>query len=85
MRTLLTTCLILAFSVPAFADETGGKILAFDRVANIIVLDDNTIWPLGPDTETTADLVAGDTVKIVYVGGGDNGVNSITSVLRTDG
>ena len=37
----------------------------------------------GEATETSADLVAGDEVTIVYVGGGDAGVDKITSVTRT--
>ena len=84
MRALLIACLCLS-AAPAFADETAGTVLAYDRVAKIVVLDDKTIWPVGEATEVTADLVAGDKVKIIYVGGGDAGVASITSILRSDG
>ncbi|MCV2873737.1 hypothetical protein OEZ71_15670 [Defluviimonas sp. WL0050] len=84
MRALLLA-LTLVLSTPAIADETTGKILAFDRVANVIVLDDKTIWPLADTTEISPDLVAGDMVKIDYVGGGDAGVASITSILRVEG
>ncbi len=84
MRALLLA-LPLVLSTPAIADETTGKILAFDRVANVIVLDDKTIWPLADTTEISPDLVAGDMVKIDYVGGGDAGVASITSILRVEG
>lgn len=84
MRALLLA-LPLLLSTPAIADETTGKILAFDRVANVIVLDDKTIWPLADTTETSPDLVAGDMVRIDYVGGGDTGVASITSILRVEG
>lgn len=75
----------LVLALPVMADETTGTILAFDRVAKVIVLEDKTIWPLGEKTETSSDLVAGDKVKIEYVGGGDAGISSITSVLRTEG
>ncbi|MCB2136775.1 MAG: hypothetical protein KDE08_12665 [Rhodobacteraceae bacterium] len=84
MRALLFACSLL-LACPALADETTGTILAFDRVAKIIVLDDKTIWPLGDKTELSPDLVAGDTVTILYVGGGDTGVAGITSILRTGG
>ena len=84
MRVLLCALPLLIAS-PAFADEASGKIVAFDRVANVIVLDDKTIWPLGEATETSADLVAGDEVTIVYTGSEDAGVDKITSVMRTDG
>ncbi len=49
------------------------------------MLDDKTVWPVGEATEVSADLVAGDKVKILYVGGGDLGIASITSILRSDG
>lgn len=84
MRVLLFACVFLS-ATPVRADETAGTILAFDRVAKVIVLEDKTIWPVGEGTEVSADLVAGDKVTIIYVGGGDAGVASITSILRSDG
>ena len=84
MRFLLCALPLLLAS-PALADEATGKIVAFDRVANVIVLDDKTIWPLGEATETSPDLVAGDEVTITFVGNEDAGVDKITSVMRTDG
>lgn len=84
MRALLIA-LSLILATPVLADETTGTILAFDRVAKIVMLEDKTIWPLGEGTEVAADLVAGDKVKIIYVGGGDAGVAGITSILRSDG
>lgn len=81
MRTLLLASLLLCAS-PTFADETSGQILAFDRVAKIIVLDDKTTWQVEDATEISDGLMAGDTVKIIYVGGGDSGIASITSILK---
>jgi hypothetical protein len=81
MRAFLIVSVMLS-AAPALADETSGTILAFDRVANIMVLDDKTVWSLGEKTEVTPDLMAGDTVKIIYVGGGDAGIGPITSVLK---
>jgi hypothetical protein len=67
MRAFLIVSVMLS-AAPALADETSGTILAFDRVANIMVLDDKTVWSLGEKTEVTPDLMAGDTVKIIYLG-----------------
>jgi hypothetical protein len=81
MRALFIASMLLC-AAPALADETEGKVIAFDRVAKVLVLEDKTIWSLGEKTEITPDLVAGDLVKIVYVGGGDTGIGPITSVLK---
>lgn len=81
MRAVLIASLLLC-GAPALADETAGTVLAFDRVANILVLDDKTVWSLGAKTNVTPDLVAGDKVKIMYTGGGDAGIGAIASVLK---
>jgi hypothetical protein len=81
MRTFLIASLMLC-AAPALADETVGKILAFDRVASVLVLDDKTIWNFNAKTEVSPGLVAGDTVKIVYAGGGDAGIGAIASVTK---
>lgn len=44
MRVLLSAITIIASAIPAFADEVTGTVLAFDRVDNVIVLDDKTVW-----------------------------------------
>jgi hypothetical protein len=81
MRFLLLSSLLLC-AAPALADETSGQVIAFDRVSKILVLNDKTVWTLGDKTEVTEGLIAGDTVKITYVGGGDAGIGNITSVLK---
>ena len=43
----LATLGLTALSAPAFADETTGTILAYDRLANIIVLQDKIILDAG--------------------------------------
>jgi hypothetical protein len=78
----LTALLLFALATPALADETSGEILAYDRVAKVIVLTDKTVYQLSDATEVSEDLVAGDTVNIVYVGGGDAGIGAVTSVMR---
>ena len=84
MRAPMLACLLLA-AAPALADETTGTVAAFDRVDRILVLDDKTIWPLQETTVLPDDLRAGDRVRLDYVGGGDAGVNGVTSVTRVEG
>jgi hypothetical protein len=81
MRAFLITSLLLC-AAPALADETSGRVVAFDRVAKVLVLDDKTIWSLGDKTVISDDLMAGDMVKILYAGGGDAGIGTINSVLK---
>ncbi len=81
MRAFLIASLFLC-ATPALADETSGRVVAYDRIAKVLVLDDKTIWSLGDKTEVSEDLVAGDMVKILYAGGGDAGIGTITSVLK---
>ncbi|MDH3264349.1 MAG: hypothetical protein OEM24_10150 [Paracoccaceae bacterium] len=85
MRRLIALLPFLAIATPVLADETTGEIVAFDRVARIIVLTDNTVWQFGEATELSADLVAGDEVRIVFTSAGDSGVGSISSVTRVEG
>ena len=82
-QTLLSlSCLLLAASA-ALADSTGGTIVAYDRLANVIVLDDNTIWEIVPkDLPLPADLKAGDNIVIDFVSAGDSGVGKINSITR---
>jgi hypothetical protein len=48
MRFLPPSTLIVCAAFPTFADETTGKIQAFDRFARIIVMTDKTVWQLAP-------------------------------------
>jgi hypothetical protein len=85
MRRLIALIPFLALTTPALADETTGEILAFDRVARVIVLTDNTVWQLGEATVTSDDLVAGDEVRIEFTSAGDSGIGAISSVTRVEG
>ena len=49
MRVILAILALVSPTVPAFADQVVGTILAFDRVDHIIVLDDKTIWTIAAD------------------------------------
>ena len=83
MRVLLTSAALLA-ARPAFADETSGTVLAYDRVAHVLVLDDKTVWSLPGDLILPDDLVAGDTITIDFQTAGDNGVGKINSITRSE-
>jgi hypothetical protein len=85
MRLPLIAALSIAAAVPAFADETQGKIVAFDRVAHILVLSDMTVWTLDPALTVPENLAAGDTIEIVYEGKADDGIGAVTALTRTNG
>lgn len=82
MRILLASAL-LAAATPVMADETTGTVLAFDRVAGIIVMDDKTVFSLELLGDVPVeDLVAGDKVTVIYESAGDNGIAKIDSITR---
>lgn len=84
MRVLLTSAALLLTALPAFADETSGTVLAYDRVAHVIVLNDKTVWELPDDLTLPDDLVAGDAITIDFQTAGDNGVGKINSITRSE-
>jgi hypothetical protein len=73
---------LTALSAPAFADETTGTIIAYDRLANVLVLNDKTFWTLGAETLVPADLKAGDAVTLTFASDGDNGAKPATVLVR---
>ena len=83
MRILLAAAL-LAAATPALADSTTGVILAFDRQADVIVMEDKTIWQLNPTTLIPADLAAGDRITIEFTSAGDDGVRSVDALVKAE-
>ena len=84
MRHILSiAALLAATAVPALAESTSGTVLAYDRAAGRLVLDDRTIWNLGKAL-VPADLAAGDRVTIDYTAGGDDGIRSVENVERLE-
>lgn len=80
----LALALVLGAS-PALADEIESTVLAFDRVANVIVLRDKSVMPLDSfEGELPEDLVAGDRIAIVYDSNEDDGIFLVRSVERID-
>jgi hypothetical protein len=82
-RMALAAIMTAALAGPAAADETTGTIVAYDRLAHVIVLEDKTIWPFPGTMELPADLKAGDKVKIMFTSGGE-GIARIDSITRVD-
>jgi hypothetical protein len=62
----------------SFADETEGHVMAFDGVANMIVLTDRTVWELGADVTVPSDLASGDRVLPDIISEGEEGVTEIS-------
>ncbi|WP_386683516.1 hypothetical protein [Loktanella sp. R86503] len=85
MRHLLISAALTAIALPAFADDTTGTVVAYDRVSNVIVLQDRSIWEIPADFPLPADLVAGDRILIDYQSNGDNGVGKYLSITRVEG
>lgn len=69
-------------ATPVLADTTSGTVLAYDRVAKILIMEDKTIWRLSDTTVIPENLVAGDTIKITFTSGGDEGVRSVNVLER---
>ena len=82
MRTILAAAVAVVSALPAFADETEGHVLAYDRKAHVIVLTDKSTWSLPADMMVPADLGAGDRVLFEYETAGEDGLTAITAVTR---
>ena len=79
----LAACALALVATPVAADSVTGTILAFDRVARVIVLDDKSVWPIVPkDFPIPDDLVAGEKIRIDYVSNGDNGIGRVAAIVR---
>ena len=80
MRSLIAAALLAATAAPALADSTQGTILAYDRVANVIVLDDKTVWSLETLKTIPEGLKAGDVITIQFTSNADNGWGKINAI-----
>lgn len=84
MRALALTLLLASTSAPALADETTGTVLAFDRFAKVLVMEDKTVWEIGDATAVPAGIKAGDRITITFTSAGDAGVTSVDALTRAD-
>ena len=80
MRPILIASLLAASVTPAFADSTSGMVVAFDRKANVLVLEDKTVWSLETLKVVPAALKSGDMVEINYTSNADNGWGKINTI-----
>ncbi len=88
MRAIFTFAIsvVCLTGTPALADSTTGEILAYDRLANVIILNDKTVWEIVPkDLPLPADLKQGDKITIDFFTNGDSGVGKINSISRVGG
>jgi len=80
-RALLGLAILSLTATATLADSLVGTIVAFDRKAGIIVLDDKTVWTLAKgDAEVPEGLKAGDKVEIKYDSLGEDGRGVIQSM-----
>lgn len=85
MRKLLLSAAFGLAAFPVLADQSEGTILAFDRLAHVIVLTDHTVWNLPATLPVPEGLVQGDQVLFEFDSGGENGMVKIKSVVRVNG
>ena len=64
---------------PALADEVTGTLVAHDRKARRLVMDDRTVYEYAEETERPETMLAGTRLKITYRGGED-GIESISRI-----
>ncbi|MCC1494695.1 hypothetical protein [Cognatishimia sp. F0-27] len=83
MRTLFAAALAALVAAPVVADETTGLVLAHDRLSNVLVLTDLTVWSLPSDLMIPADLGAGDRVILTFNSEGEDGISTIDALERT--
>ncbi|NND90672.1 MAG: hypothetical protein HKN42_07380 [Granulosicoccus sp.] len=80
-----TILLVLSIGQAQATDVVDSTVLAHDRVANVLVLTDKTVWPLELLTDALPEgLQAGDKVEIRYESNEDDGVKTIHSITRID-
>lgn len=85
MKRTLITATVLAAALTAtegLADTFEGKVFAYDRVAERLVMEDKTVYTLSKaETEIPSTLSAGDRVTVDYVSLGEDGVGVISKVV----
>jgi len=77
---------VVLSAVPAFASSVKGTVIAYDRMAKRLVLDDKTVYSFEADIVMPESLTAGDEVEIDFESGEDgvDKVNSVTIVTEEE-
>lgn len=68
IRVLAVSLALGALTTAAMAGTFTSTVVAHDRVANRIVLEDKSIVQYGKDTELPAEVNAGDRIEVEYTG-----------------
>lgn len=84
MRLAFLTAIVALTAAPVLAESITAPILAFDRVANIIVLRDKTVWTLDTAAEVPEGLEAGNVVTLTYRPAGDDGLGKVTAIKLSE-
>ena len=72
---------VVLSAVPAFADSVTSTVVANDRVANRLVLSDNSVYSYDPEVvEIPESLTAGDQVEIDFESSEEEGIEKINSI-----
>lgn len=72
---------ISAMASASFSDTISGKIIAYDRKAEVVVMEDRSVYSLADyDAPVLAELQAGDIVKIETTGEGEDGYGLVTEI-----
>lgn len=75
------TSAVISSTVPAFADSVTSTVVAYDRVANRLVLSDNSVYSFDPaDVQMPESLTAGDEVEIDFESSEEEGIEKINSI-----
>lgn len=78
---LFCTVSVMAMAPASFADTIEGKVVAYDRKAQLIVMEDRSIYSLaGYDAPLLTELAAGDMVVIETKGEGEDGYGLVTEI-----
>ena len=83
IRTAFAAALLSAPALSAaMADEVEHTILAYDRLAHIVVMRDRSIYELPAELLVPADMKSGDRVRVIYESAGEDGITRIDSIER---
>ena len=78
---LLALALSAAATTALAQDVVEGTVLAYDRKANLIVLQDKSVFPLASlQGEVPDGLAAGDQIEIAFESNEDDGIYLVHSV-----
>ena len=78
---MTSLCPLLIAALPVHADDVTSEILAYDRLAYVIVFTDRTVWERDA-LLMPGDLTAGDVVTLKCAG--DSGIGRANGLTRAE-